>query len=259
MVQRRPHRPGQHQHRLRPPQPTQTPTTLAHPPRPRGRAYTIRADGTIILPAGERPPDLSIDEQHERIRNRLRDLLGVNHVMAVITRTCTSTRSCTPSRWDPRSDRLGDRVCFDRRVRAAGLEVLVDAIDVVLPHGVAPETFDGVDLVLARRWPVRSPSTAAAWSARPWSSLLHSSTFRAAAGRHGIRVGHARRPVTGVIPSLLVGPTPDVELVEPHWDHSIDARSSPRRSPNASPNAPAEPFATRPARGDGGRRARCWE
>jgi hypothetical protein len=42
----------------------------------RGRAYTIRADGTIILPVGERPPDLSIDEQHERIRHRLRDLLG---------------------------------------------------------------------------------------------------------------------------------------------------------------------------------------
>ncbi|MFP5488356.1 MAG: DUF222 domain-containing protein [Acidimicrobiia bacterium] len=41
---------------------------------PRGRAYTIRADGTIVLPVGERPPDLSIDEQTELARARLRDL-----------------------------------------------------------------------------------------------------------------------------------------------------------------------------------------
>ena len=42
----------------------------------RGRAYTIRADGTIILPVGERPPDLSIDEQTELARARLLDLVG---------------------------------------------------------------------------------------------------------------------------------------------------------------------------------------
>jgi hypothetical protein len=43
---------------------------------PRGRAYTIRADGTIILPAGERPPDLTIDEHTQLARARLRDLIA---------------------------------------------------------------------------------------------------------------------------------------------------------------------------------------
>lgn len=42
----------------------------------RGRAYTIRADGTIILPVGERPPDLSVDEQTQLARRRLRDLVA---------------------------------------------------------------------------------------------------------------------------------------------------------------------------------------
>jgi hypothetical protein len=41
----------------------------------RGRAYTIRPDGTIILPAGERPPDLTIDEQTELARQRVRELI----------------------------------------------------------------------------------------------------------------------------------------------------------------------------------------
>jgi hypothetical protein len=40
----------------------------------RGRTYTIRADGTIILPVGERPPDLSIDEYTDLARQRLRAL-----------------------------------------------------------------------------------------------------------------------------------------------------------------------------------------
>jgi hypothetical protein len=40
----------------------------------RGRAYTIRDDGTIILPVGERPPDLTIDEQTELANARLRAL-----------------------------------------------------------------------------------------------------------------------------------------------------------------------------------------
>lgn len=44
----------------------------------RGRAYTIRADGTIILPAGERPPDLTVDEQTELARRRLRDLIAAS-------------------------------------------------------------------------------------------------------------------------------------------------------------------------------------
>ena len=39
-----------------------------------GRVYSLRPDGTIVLPAGERPPDLSIDELAERTRNRLADL-----------------------------------------------------------------------------------------------------------------------------------------------------------------------------------------
>jgi hypothetical protein len=42
----------------------------------RGRAYTIRDDGTIILPAGERPPDLTIDEMTELARARLHDLVA---------------------------------------------------------------------------------------------------------------------------------------------------------------------------------------
>ena len=36
-----------------------------------GRIYTIRADGTIMLPVGERPPDLSIDEMNEAARARV--------------------------------------------------------------------------------------------------------------------------------------------------------------------------------------------
>jgi hypothetical protein len=41
----------------------------------RGRAYTIRADGTIVLPVGERPPDLTIDEHTELVRTRLHTLV----------------------------------------------------------------------------------------------------------------------------------------------------------------------------------------
>jgi hypothetical protein len=42
----------------------------------RGRAYTIRNDGTLILPAGERPPDLTIDETTELAKARLRALIA---------------------------------------------------------------------------------------------------------------------------------------------------------------------------------------
>ena len=42
----------------------------------RGRAYTIRDDGTIILPVGERPPDLSIDELTDLARARLQELVA---------------------------------------------------------------------------------------------------------------------------------------------------------------------------------------
>ena len=37
----------------------------------RGRAYTLRPDGTIMLPVGRRPPDLTDDEMAERARQRL--------------------------------------------------------------------------------------------------------------------------------------------------------------------------------------------
>lgn len=40
----------------------------------RGRTYDIKPDDTIVLPVGERPPDLSADDIDELTRNRLRDL-----------------------------------------------------------------------------------------------------------------------------------------------------------------------------------------
>ena len=39
-----------------------------------GRIYNVRPDGTIVLPVGERPPDLSIDEMAIIARNRLAEL-----------------------------------------------------------------------------------------------------------------------------------------------------------------------------------------
>lgn len=42
----------------------------------RGRCYTVRSDDTIILPVGERPPDLSVDEAIDAARTRLRSLLA---------------------------------------------------------------------------------------------------------------------------------------------------------------------------------------
>lgn len=40
----------------------------------RGRIYDITPDGTVVLPVGERSPDLTIDEQVERVRARVRAL-----------------------------------------------------------------------------------------------------------------------------------------------------------------------------------------
>jgi hypothetical protein len=40
----------------------------------RGRPCSLRPDGTIVLPVGERPPDLTTDEQARLTRLRLRDL-----------------------------------------------------------------------------------------------------------------------------------------------------------------------------------------
>jgi hypothetical protein len=51
-----------HQHRWR----TRTDTT--------GRPYSIRADNTIVLPVGERPPDLTIDETNRQAPQRLTPL-----------------------------------------------------------------------------------------------------------------------------------------------------------------------------------------
>jgi hypothetical protein len=42
----------------------------------RGRAYTLRPDGTIILSVGERPPDLTDDETAERVRRRFESLIA---------------------------------------------------------------------------------------------------------------------------------------------------------------------------------------
>lgn len=42
----------------------------------RGRAYTLRPDGTIILPVGERPPDLTDDEMAELTRRRVTALIA---------------------------------------------------------------------------------------------------------------------------------------------------------------------------------------
>lgn len=44
--------------------------------RTRGRGYTIRGDGTIVLPVGERPPDLTIDEHTRLAQARLRALVA---------------------------------------------------------------------------------------------------------------------------------------------------------------------------------------
>lgn len=48
----------------------------------RGRPYCVRPDGTIVLPVGERPPDLSIDEMAEITRARLREFLEQRPVPA---------------------------------------------------------------------------------------------------------------------------------------------------------------------------------
>ena len=40
----------------------------------RGRAYTLTPDGTIILPVGERPPDLTTDELNQHARQRATQL-----------------------------------------------------------------------------------------------------------------------------------------------------------------------------------------
>ncbi len=41
----------------------------------RGRVYHLKPDGTIVLPVGERPPDLTIDEQRHLTQTRLANLI----------------------------------------------------------------------------------------------------------------------------------------------------------------------------------------
>ena len=139
------------------------------------------------------------------------------------------------------------------RRRSGGGAVLLrpDAvlwIDVVLPHGVAPDDVRGSMVWIGERWAeVLAPSVAGRISVHdggmvctPWSDLvcfagvgpgevlvdgrkfLGLSQRRT---RHGIRVQGTlyRRPVTGEIPRLLVGALPDAALAEPHWDPSIRA------------------------------------
>ena len=145
--------------------------------------------------------------------------------------------------------------------RAAGLEIVrrrsgggavllrpdaVVWIDLVLPHGVAPDDVRGSMVWIGERWgDVLASAVAGEISVHdggmvctPWSDLvcfagvgpgevlvdgrkfLGLSQRR---NRHGIRVQGTlyRRPVTSEIPSLLATPTPAVELAEPHWDPSI--------------------------------------
>lgn len=42
----------------------------------RGRHYDVRPDGSILLPVGERPPDLTEDEIEQQARNRLKELVS---------------------------------------------------------------------------------------------------------------------------------------------------------------------------------------
>ena len=48
----------------------------------RGRTYDIRPDGTIVLPVGERPPDLTHDDFEKRTRQRLQTLIAARPIPA---------------------------------------------------------------------------------------------------------------------------------------------------------------------------------
>lgn len=149
------------------------------------------------------------------------------------------------------------------RCRAAGLAVVrrrsgggavllrpdaVVWIDVVLPHGVAPDDVRGSMIWLGERWgevlgtlghgPLtvhRGGMVCTPWSdlvcfagVGPGEVLVEGHKFLGLSqrrNRHGLRIQGTlyRRPVTGEIPPVLTGPTPTVELVEPHWDPSLDA------------------------------------
>ena len=147
--------------------------------------------------------------------------------------------------------------------RAAGLEIVrrrsgggavllrPDAavwIDVVLPHGVAPDDVRGSMVWIGERWAeVLAPFVAGALTVHrgglvdtPWSELVCFAGFgpgevlvdgRKFLGlsqrrnRHGIRVQGTvyRHPATGEIPGLLATALPAAPLAEPHWEPSIRA------------------------------------
>ena len=149
--------------------------------------------------------------------------------------------------------------------RAAGLEIVrrrsgggavllrPDAaawVDVVLPHGVAPDDVRGSMVWIGERWAdVLSSMVSGALAVHlggmvctPWSGLVCFAGVgpgevavdgRKFVGlsqrrtRHGIRIQGTlyRRPVTSEIPPLLARsvPIPAVPLDEPHWDPSIRA------------------------------------
>lgn len=139
------------------------------------------------------------------------------------------------------------------RRRSGGGAVLLrpDAvawIDLVLPHGIAPDDVRGSMVWVGERWGDalaelghglldvhRGGMVCTPWSdlvcfagVGPGEVLVAGRKFVGLSQRrtrHGIRVQGTlyRRPVTREIPSLLVGPTPAVELDEPHWDPSLDA------------------------------------
>jgi lipoate---protein ligase len=145
--------------------------------------------------------------------------------------------------------------------RAAGLEIVrrrsgggavllrpdaVVWIDVVLPHGVAPDDVRGSMVWVGERWGEVLASSVGeeitvhdgGMVCTPWSDLvcfagvgpgevlvdgrkfLGLSQRR---NRHGIRVQGTlyRRPVTGEIPPLLATAIPAAALEEPHWDPTI--------------------------------------
>jgi hypothetical protein len=137
------------------------------------------------------------------------------------------------------------------RRRSGGGAVLLrpDAvvwIDVVLPHGVAPDDVRGSMVWIGERWADALASSVPGDLAvhrgglidTPWSELVCFAGVgpgevlvdgRKFVGlsqrrsRHGIRVQSTlyRHPVTGEIPVLLATPLPEVPLDEPHWDSSI--------------------------------------
>lgn len=139
------------------------------------------------------------------------------------------------------------------RRRSGGGAVLLrpDAvvwIDVVLPHGVAPDDVRGSMVWIGERWadaitalghgPVevhRGGMVCTPWSdlvcfagVGPGELLVDGRKLLGLSqrrNRHGLRVQGTLylRPVTGEIPSLLAVATPDVELVEPASDPSLPA------------------------------------